>query len=110
MDLNMIVLCGRIVSEPEVDELGGGSVRARVRLTVRSDHPGRRIDVLTVTCWDPPAELWEPTVVGRRVWVAGSLQRRFWDAQDGRRSRIEVVARSIWLIPHAGEEEEDVAI
>jgi single-stranded DNA-binding protein len=110
MDLNMIVLCGRIVAEPEVDELVSGSVRARLRLTVRSDHPGRRIDVLPVTCWDPPAELWEPTVVGRRVWVAGSLQRRFWDAQDGRRSRIDVVARSVWLMPCTGAEEEDAPV
>lgn len=110
MDLNMIVLCGRIVSEPEFDECGGGSARARLRMTVRSDHPGRRIDVLPVTCWDPPAELWDPAVVGRRVCVAGSLQRRFWDAQDGRRSRIDVVARSVWLIPRIGEEEEDAPV
>lgn len=110
MDLNMIVLCGRIVAEPEFDDCGGGLVRARLRLTVRSDHPGRRIDVLPITCLDPPAVLWEPAVVGRRAGVAGSLQHRFWDAQDGRRFRIEVVARSVWLFPRSGEEEENAPV
>jgi hypothetical protein len=31
------------------------------------------------------------------VWVAGAVQRRFWSGDDGRRSRIEVVAEQVCL-------------
>ena len=34
-------------------------------------------------------------VKGQRVWICGSIQRRFWEAPDGRRSRLEVVAEQI---------------
>ncbi len=30
-----------------------------------------------------------------RIWVCGSVQRRYWESPDGRRSRIEVVAEQV---------------
>ena len=32
-----------------------------------------------------------------RIWVSGSVQRRFWESPDGRRSRIEVVAENVTI-------------
>jgi single-stranded DNA-binding protein len=31
------------------------------------------------------------------MWLVGRVQRRFWDGQDGRRSRIEIVATNVTL-------------
>ncbi len=98
MDLNLVVLCGRLAVEPEIRELDSGSRVARMLITVRSEAPRRRVDVVPVTWWDPGSELVvDPPAKGRRVWVCGSVQRRFWETGEGRRSRLEVVAEQVHL-------------
>ena len=58
----------------------------------------QRVDVIPVTLWDPPESLVDvEPAVGSRLWVAGSVQRRFWSGADGRRSRLEVVADQVCL-------------
>lgn len=93
MDMNLVLLSGRIAAPPELREFESGSRLLRVLVTVRSDAPRRRVDVLPVTLWDPPAdhELIDAPV-DKGVWVVGSLQRRFWSGEEGRRSRLELVA------------------
>ena len=96
MDLNLVVLCGRLATDPELRAFDSGAQLARLLVTVRSDEPRRRVDVVPVTWWDPPEEfLADPPLKGRRVWVCGSVQRRFWESPDGRRSRLEVVAEQV---------------
>jgi single-strand DNA-binding protein len=96
MDLNLVVLAGRLAAPPEIRQFESGALLARYLMTVRSDEPSRRVDVVPVTLWDPPEELVEADPApGRRLWVAGSVQRRFWSAQEGRRSRIEIVADQV---------------
>jgi single-strand DNA-binding protein len=97
VDLNLVVLCGRLSAPPEVREFDGGSRLARYLLTVRSEDP-RRVDVLPVTLWDPPEALIDADPApGHPLWVAGSVQRRFWAGPEGRRSRLEVVAEQVCL-------------
>lgn len=96
MDLNLVVLCGRLATDPELRAFDSGAQLARLLVTVRSDEPRRRVDVVPVTLWDPPEEfLADPPLKGQRVWVCGSVQRRFWESPDGRRSRLEVVAEQV---------------
>jgi single-strand DNA-binding protein len=96
MDLNLVVLCGRLAVEPELKSFETGTRLIRLLVTVRSDEPRRRVDVVPVTLWDPPDDLIDDLPEkGQRVWVCGSVQRRFWEAPDGRRSRLEVVAEQI---------------
>jgi single-strand DNA-binding protein len=96
MDLNLVVLAGRLAAPPEVREFESGSRLVRYLLTVRTDEPHRRVDVVPVTLWDPPSELIElDPAPGERLWVTGSVQRRFWSAEEGRRSRIEIVASEV---------------
>jgi single-stranded DNA-binding protein len=98
MDLNLIVLCGRLAVPPEIKIFESGTRLIRYLVTVRSEEPRRRVDVIPVSMWDPPEELIEETPeTGCRIWVCGSVQRRFWEAPDGRRSRIEVVAEQVQL-------------
>ncbi|MFO7549018.1 MAG: single-stranded DNA-binding protein [Acidimicrobiia bacterium] len=98
MDLNVVVLCGALAAPPEERVFDSGSRMVRYLVTVRSERPQRRVDVLPVTLWDPPDDLLsEDPEPGRRVWVAGSLQRRFWDGEGGRRSRLEVIAGQVTL-------------
>lgn len=98
MDLNLIVLCGRLAVEPELKEFDSGSRLVRLLVTVRSDEPRRRVDVVPVTLWDPPQDLLDDMPdKGRRIWVCGSVQRRFWESPEGRKSRLEVVAEQVHL-------------
>jgi single-stranded DNA-binding protein len=96
MDLNLIVLCGRLAVDGELRVFDSGAKLIRYLVTTRVDFPRRRIDVVPVTTWDPPEELVDhPGDKGERIWVCGSLQRRYWESPDGRRSRIEVVAEQV---------------
>lgn len=96
MDLNLVVLAGRLAAPPEFRQFESGATLARYLLTVRADEPASRVDVIPVTLWDPPDELVDDDPApGDRLWIAGSVQRRFWSAEEGRRSRIEVVAEQV---------------
>jgi single-stranded DNA-binding protein len=98
MDLNLVVLCGRLATDAELREFDSGMRLARLLVTVRSETPRKRVDVVPVTLWDPAEDLWsDPPTRGRRVWVCGAVQRRFWESPDGRRSRLEVVAEQVNL-------------
>ncbi|MGH7510931.1 MAG: single-stranded DNA-binding protein [Gemmatimonadales bacterium] len=110
MDLNLVVLAGKLATAPELRIFDSGSRLARYLVTVRTEQPRRRVDVIPVSLWDPPEELLaaEPHP-GRRVWVAGTVQRRFWAAPDGRRSRLEVIADQVCLRDEADEVEEETA-
>ncbi|MFP3882880.1 MAG: single-stranded DNA-binding protein [Actinomycetota bacterium] len=96
MDLNLIVLCGRLAVDGEVRVFDSGARLIRYLVTVRVDYPRRRVDVIPVTLWSPPDELVDrPGYKNDRIWVCGSVQRRHWESPDGRRSRIEVVAEQV---------------
>lgn len=96
MDLNLVVLGGRLAAPPEIRQFESGSRLARYLFTVRSEEPHRRVDVVPITLWDPPDELLDAgPVPGDRVWAAASLQRRFWSETEGRRSRLEVIADQV---------------
>jgi single-strand DNA-binding protein len=96
MDLNLVVLAGRLAAPPEIRQFESGARLVRYLITVRSEEPTRRVDVVPVTLWEPPEELLDADPQpGTRLWVAGSVQRRFWSESEGRRSRLEVVADQI---------------
>ncbi len=99
MDLNLVVLAGRIAAEPELKTFESGSSLLRLLVTVRSEEPKRRVDVVPVVWWDPDLDgtLFDGPVRGRRVWIVGSIQRRFWSAEMGRLSSVEIVAQSVQL-------------
>lgn len=96
MDLNLVVLCGRLATDAELRVFDSGSRLLKLLVVVRVDYPRKRTDVIPVTLWDPPAELVdEPGERGERVLVCGAAQRRYEEGPDGRRSRIEVVAEQV---------------
>lgn len=99
MDLNMVVLNGRLAAVPDYRVLESGSRMARLLVAVRSEEPHSRLDVLPVVWWEPEDEfVAAPPEVGSRVWITGSVQRRYWESADGRRSKLEVVAAHVSVI------------
>jgi len=98
MDLNLVVLAGRLAAPPEIRQFDSGARLARYLVTARSEEPRRRVDVLPVTLWDPDDDLVDAEPApGRRLWLVGAVQRRFWSGPEGRRSRLEIVAEQVCL-------------
>lgn len=100
MDLNLVVLAGRIAADPERRQFASGARLLRLLVAVRQDDPHRRVDVLPVAYWNPPDAVWDADVaIGDRAWVSGTVQRRFWAAEEGRRSRLELLAAQVQVRP-----------
>lgn len=94
--LNLVVLAGRVATDPEVRVFDSGARLLRLLVTVQQKHPVRRVDVVPVTYWDPPDSLVDaPPGKGETVRLTGALQRRYWESPDGRRSRLELVAHQV---------------
>ena len=90
MDLNLVVIAGRLAAEPEMKEYEQGTRSTRLLVTVRQKVPKPRMDVIPVMCWDMDLPDMDR---GTRVWVAGQIQRRFRAGPVAeRQSRVEVVA------------------
>ncbi|MCL1598068.1 MAG: single-stranded DNA-binding protein, partial [Actinomycetia bacterium] len=94
MDLNLVVVAGRLAAEPEIRIFDGGATLVRYLVTTRTEEPRRRIDIVPCVMWDAKDEDLE-FERGDRIWIAGSVQRRFWSDDHSRRSRIEVVAHHV---------------
>lgn len=95
-DLNLVVLCGRVACDPDLRTSDCGARMLRILVTIRSDHPRKRIDVIPVSVWDPEDTLIEPGLaVGSRIWITGVAQRRFSEGPEGRSNRLEVVAQHV---------------
>lgn len=94
MDLNLVVIAGRLSAAPEIRVFEGGSTLVRYLVTTRTEEPRRRIDVVPAVLWDADEDATR-FERGDRIWIAGSVQRRFWSDDHSRRSRIEVVAHHV---------------
>ena len=96
MDLNLVVLAGKLAVEPEHRVFDSGTHVLRMLVTVRGDAPRGRVDVVPVMLWDPPTDLMSGALcAGERIWLTGTVQRRFWESAEGRRSRLEIVAHRV---------------
>jgi single-stranded DNA-binding protein len=106
MDLNLVVLCGRIAVLPEHRQFDSGASQLRVLLTVRTDAPNPRVELIPVIVWNPPEDLLAARFeIGARMWVSGMLQRRFRDSDNDTRrgSALDVVAHKT-LVGAAAED------
>ncbi|MGF1667483.1 MAG: single-stranded DNA-binding protein [Acidimicrobiia bacterium] len=102
-DLNLVVICGRVASAPDLRHDDSGTRQLRMLVTLRGDRPRRRIDVLPVTVWDPEDHLVDPGLpVGARVMVAGMVQRSLPEGPEGQRSRLEVIGLHVAVHIPAG--------
>lgn len=94
---NFVVLGGSVGAPPE-PAVPHDSLPGRLLLTVRSMHPAPRVDLIPIA--DIAGRIPAGVVPGDRLWVVGSLQRRF--SPETGRSRIEVAARHIQRRPLEG--------
>lgn len=106
MDLNKVMLIGRLTKNPEVKSTPAGqSVTSFSIATNRSfkDASGQRVEkgeFHNIVAWGKLAEICGQYLTkGRRAYIEGRLQTRDWVGQDGvRRYSTEVVADNMIIL------------
>lgn len=100
--MNMVVLIGRLTKDPEYTApKNGGNARTTFTLAVdrryAAQNGERLADFPNIVCWGNTAEFAAKYLTkGGKYIIAGRLQTRSYDAQDGsKRFVTEVVADNI---------------
>ena len=100
LNLNKVVLCGRLTADPELKSTGSGIAVTTFTLAVNrrfqsrsADAAAQQADFITVVAWRQTAEFISKYFKkGSALYVTGSLQTRSWQDQQGnRRYATEVV-------------------
>ena len=99
--MNIVVLIGRLVADPELKYTPSGVAVATLRIAVdrrqKSETGEKMSDFFTVVAWRQSAEFAANYLTkGRLISVQGRLQQRSWVQQDGqKRYVVEVVADNL---------------
>ncbi len=115
-NLNVVILAGRLVRDPEMRYTLQGKPLTKFRLAVDRNFKGSGGDwqketlYIDITTWGALAErVNEKLKKGSPVIVQGYLRLREWTTQDEqKRQMIEVVARTVQFLEKQGSSEEVV--
>lgn len=111
MDLNKVMLIGRLTRDPETKKIPSGAMVAAFTVatgrqwTDAAGEKQKQTEFTAVSAWGKLGETVAPFLrKGRQVYVEGRLQTSEWAGNDGaKRQKTEVVAESIILL--GGKEE-----
>ncbi len=107
MDLNKVMIIGRLTRDPELKTTPNGTSVCQLGLATNyaytNQQTGQKVEQVeyhTAVLWRKLAEIaGQYLKKGRRVYIEGRLQTRSWDAQDGsKRSRTEVVVDNMIML------------
>ena len=101
---NTVTVTGNATREPELRFTPSGQAVASFGIAVNRRWQNRQtqeweeaVSFFDITCWAQLAEnVAESVAKGTRVTVAGRLDQRSWETQDGeKRSKVEIVADDV---------------
>ena len=106
MDLNKVMIIGRLTKNPEVRSTPSGQQVASFTLAtnrVYKDTSGNKVEKSefhNIVAWSKLAEICGSYLQkGKRVYIEGRLQTRDWTAQDGtKRYTTEVIAENMIML------------
>ncbi len=106
MDLNKVMVIGRLTRDPEVRSTPSGrsvasfSVATGRQWTDANGQRQKQTEFHNVVAWGKLAETAQQYLhKASRVYVEGRLQTRDWTAQDGsKRTRTEIIADSFIML------------
>lgn len=106
MDLNRVMIIGRLTRDPELRALPSGrSVASFSIATNRTwlDQAGQKqkqVEYHNIVAWAKQGEIANQYLrKGSQVYVEGRLQTREWTAQDGaKKSRTEIICESFIML------------
>jgi single-strand DNA-binding protein len=107
--MNRVTLTGRLTANPETRTTNNGTHVAALRLAVqrpRKDGADQGADYVDITVFGRQADTCEQYLAkGRRVAVDGHLHHSEWDSDNGRRQKLEVIARNVEFLDPASSED-----
>jgi single-strand DNA-binding protein len=107
MDLNKVMIIGRLTRDPELRATPNGASVCQISLATNyvytNQQSGQKVEQVeyhNVVLWRKLAEIANQYLKkGRRVYIEGRLQTRSWDGQDGKKNyRTEVVADNMIML------------
>ncbi len=112
MDLNKVMIIGRLTRDPELRTTPGGASVCQIGLATNfvytNQQSGQKVEQVeyhNVVLWRKLAEIANQYLKkGRRVYIEGRLQTRSWDGKDGvKRSRTEIVGDNMIMLDGGGQ-------
>ena len=111
MDLNKVMLIGRLTRDPEMRTTPSGqnvanfSVATSMRWKDQSGEQKEKTEFHNIVAWRKLAEIvGQYLKKGKQVYIEGRLETRSWDGDDGKkRYRTEVVADNMIMLGSAGD-------
>ena len=106
MDLNKVMIIGRLTRDPEIKTIPSGQTVASFSLAtnrVWTDNAGQKqeaVEYHNIVAWRKLAEICGQYLrKGGKIYIEGRLQTRSWDGQDGvKRYRTEIVANNMIML------------
>ncbi len=100
MNLNKVILGGRLTANPELKKTGSGVAVTSFTIAVDrkySKDGSKKADFITIVAWRQTAEfICKYFLKGSAIIVCGELQTRSWEDADGKNRYItEVVASEV---------------
>src|SRR5438105_5241475 len=111
MDLNKVMIIGRLTRDPELRSTPNGASVCQLGLATNfvytNQQSGQKVEQVeyhTVVLWRKLAEIANQYLKkGRRVYIEGRLQTHNWDGKDGvKRNRTEIVADNMIMLDGGG--------
>ena len=107
MDLNKVMIIGRLTRDPELRNTPNGAAVCQLGLATNyvytNQQTGQKVEQVeyhSVVLWHKLAEIANQYLKkGQRVYIEGRLSTRSWDAQDGtKRSKTEIVCDNMIML------------
>ncbi len=106
MDLNKVMLIGRLTRDPEIRTTPNGQSVASFGMatnliwTNQNGEKQERVEYHNIVAWRKLAEICQQYLSkGRRVYIEGRLQTRDWVDKDGtKRFRTEIIADNMIIL------------
>ncbi len=106
MDLNKVMIIGRLTRDPELRSTGNGtnvasfSVATGFTWTDQSGQKKEQTEFHNVVAWRKLAEIvGQYLKKGSQVYIEGRLQTRSWEGQDGKKNyRTEIIADNMIML------------
>ncbi|MBI3231907.1 MAG: single-stranded DNA-binding protein [Candidatus Doudnabacteria bacterium] len=111
MDLNKVMIIGRLTRDPELKTTTSGisvcQLGVATNFVYTNQQSGQKVEQVeyhNVVMWRKLGEIANQYLKkGRRVYIEGRLQTRSWEGQDGqKRYKTEIVADNMIMLDSAG--------
>lgn len=98
MDINNVVLIGRLVRDPELSYTANGHAVCKFALAV-NEYKKDEVSFIACVAWNKTAETISKYVgQGRRIGVEGSLKQERWEKDGKKQSKTKVYVNRIQFL------------